>query len=148
MSASKRIVIAENDENDRILMQWAFKRAGLNSLIVFARDGQEAIEFLQKKSDGQTEINARLLLLDLRMPKLDGFEVLKWLQRNRHLRPPHVVVFSSSCDPSDIEQAKALGADDYKVKPHGLQNCMELVREFEMCVFDDDDSAKADSGGF
>jgi len=143
MSAGERILIAENDENDSFSMQWAFKRAGLNNLIIFARDGEEAIELLQKKSAGDAEIDARLLLLDIRMPRLDGFGVLKWLQDNRRFRPAHVVIFSSSCDPWDIERAKELGADDYKVKPHGLENCMELVREFEMRAFEGDDSAKA-----
>ena len=76
-----------------------------------------------------------LVILDIRMPKVDGFEVLKWLQSNRTFRPAHVVVFSSSCDPRDIEQAMALGADDYKMKPLEISAYLELVREFEMRAF-------------
>jgi CheY-like chemotaxis protein len=135
MSAGKRVIIADDDEDDRFLMQWAFGRAGLKKFIVFARDGQELIDLLQMKSAGKVENDPRLLLLDIRMPKLDGFEVLKWLQSNRTFRPAHVVVFSSSCDPKDIEQAMALGADDYKMKPLEISAYLELVREFEMRAF-------------
>jgi CheY-like chemotaxis protein len=135
MSTTKRIIIAENDENDRFLMQWAFGRAGLKESVIFAEDGQEVIDLLQMKLAAKIEANLRLLLLDIRMPKVDGFEVLKWLQDNRTFRPAHVVVFSSSCDPKDIEQAMALGADDYKMKPLEISAYLELVREFEMRAF-------------
>jgi two-component system response regulator len=135
MSASKRVIIAEDNEDDRFLIQWAFGKAGLKNLIVFVRDGQELIELLQLKSAGEVKNDPRLLLLDIRMPKVDGFEVLKWLQSNRTFRPAHVVVFSSSCDPRQIEQAMALGADDYKMKPLEISAYLELVREFEMRAF-------------
>jgi CheY-like chemotaxis protein len=135
MSASKRIIIAEDDEDDRFVVQWAFGRAGLKNLIVFARDGRETVDVLQMKMAGEVKMDARLLLLDIRMPKLDGFGVLKWLQDNRVFRPAQVVVFSSSYDPKDIERAMALGADDYKIKPIELSGYMELVREFEMRAF-------------
>ena len=135
MSAGKRIIIAEDDEDDRFLVQWAFGRAGLKELIVFARDGRETIDFLQMKMAGEVQLDVRLLLLDIGMPKLDGFEVLKWLLDNRVFRPAHVVIFSSSYDPRDIERAMGLGADDYKIKPIELSAYMELVREFEMRAF-------------
>jgi CheY-like chemotaxis protein len=141
MSNSKRIIIADDDENDCFLLRWAFGRAGLKELVVFARDGQEAIHFLQTKLVGESKIEPRLLLLDIRMPRGDGFEVLRWLQNNAACKPPHVVVFSSSCDPRDIAEATALGADEYMVKPCALPDYMELVREFEMRAFDENDSA-------
>jgi len=135
MSASKRIIIADDDANDRYLIQWALGRAGLKGLVHFVRDGQQVIEVLKAKSDGETKVDPRLLLLDIRLPKADGFEVLEWLQNNREFRPAQVVIFSSSCDPKDMEKAKALGADEYLVKPVGLDAYMELVRDFEMRVF-------------
>jgi CheY-like chemotaxis protein len=132
MSVSRKVIVAEDDENERFLMRWAFRKAGLEEVIVFARDGQEAIEVLKMKSGSEGGLDARLLLLDIRMPKVDGFQVLEWLLVNASCRPAHVFVLSSSSDPGDIGQAMALGADGYKIKPHGLPAYVKMIKEFAL----------------
>ena len=118
MSKRPRILIAEDDENDRFLIQRAFDKAGKKAAITFAKDGEETIEILnQTPAKRTTRSQTTLLLLDIKMPRRGGFQVLEWLIDNPVKRPPFVIILTSSFDPGDIERARALGADSYIVKP-------------------------------
>ena len=120
------ILLAEDDENDVFLLRRALEKAGLSDALVVARDGQEAIDYLS--GNGRQHLPG-LLLLDLKMPRLDGFDVLKWLSTRPDLSDLPVVVLSSSCHEADREQARKLGARDYKVKPSDFPKLVGLVRE-------------------
>ena len=115
------VLIAEDDENDRFLIQRAFAKADTGLCITFAGDGEETINYLQQFNPFAGPLQTQppdLLLLDLKMPRLDGFQVLEWFAEYPAHRPARVVVLSSSSDPIDIERARKLGADSYHVKPH------------------------------
>jgi CheY-like chemotaxis protein len=70
-----------------------------------------------------------LLFLDLKMPKVSGFEVLEWLQKHNGLPPIKVVVLSSSNLPGDMQKARALGAHDYRVKPADIDDMIAMVKD-------------------
>ncbi len=123
-----KILIAEDDPNDLLLLKLAFSKAALNNPVSLARDGEEVISYLEGKppySDRSRYPQPDLLLLDLKMPRLDGFAVLEWLLWRPALRPRFVVVFTASDNPEDFRRAQLLGADNYLVKP---QDPGELVR--------------------
>jgi CheY-like chemotaxis protein len=95
-------------------------------------DGQEAIDYL--RGDADYADRARypfpgLLLLDLKMPKVDGFDVLSWLKTRPDLETLAVVVLSSSSREDDIERARELGADDYRVKPADFEDLLALAQD-------------------
>jgi CheY-like chemotaxis protein len=126
------VLIAEDDPNDVFLLKRAFEKAGVNNPVVVARNGQEAIDYLNgsgKFIDRTVHPLPGLMFLDLKMPLVDGFDVLAWL----HTRPMDskvpVVVLSSSNQERDIKQARQMGADDYRVKPQQFEELLEMVRE-------------------
>ena len=93
-------------------------------------DGQEAIDYLRGEPpfmDRGTHPMPQLLLLDLKMPRLNGFEVLSWLKTQPGLRRLLAIVFSSSAEAGDINRAYDLGANSYLVKPHATEQLLELV---------------------
>ncbi len=136
MDNAFRILVAEDDENDVLLLRRAFTTASIEAPVFIARDGQEVVDYLR----GNPPFNnpekfplPNLLLLDLRMPRLDGFQVLEWLQRERELSHIVVVVFSSSSEAQDLQRACRLGANFYVVKPHDireLEHVLERVRDY------------------
>jgi CheY-like chemotaxis protein len=131
-----RILVAEDDDSDVLLLRRALSNAKLDQPVFIARDGQEVMEYLQ----GSPPFNnpekyplPNMLLLDLNMPRLDGFQVLEWLQHQRELSRLVVIVFSSSAESEDLRRACALGANFYIVKPHDikeLEHIMERARDY------------------
>jgi len=125
------VLLAEDDLNDAFLVRRAFKKADLPHRLVHLLDGQQAIEYLSGAAlDGTAITPGRpdLLLLDLKMPKVGGFEVLAWLQQRPELKSMPVVVLSSSDHESDVRQARALGAADYFRKPGDPSELIGIVR--------------------
>ncbi len=125
------ILLAEDDENDVFLLQHAFESAGVSSPLMVVRNGQEAIWYLAGEriyADRTAYPWPHLLLLDLKMPLMDGFDVLTWVQKRR---PKNllVVVLSSSRHEADIRRALDLGAHAYWVKPHDFNQLIASVRE-------------------
>jgi CheY-like chemotaxis protein len=130
MNYSGGILVAEDDSSDAFFLQRAFQRAGIPTTLHFVRDGQEVLEYLrgdQQFADRKAHPFPRLLLLDLKMPRLNGFEVLDWLRRQPSLKRLLVVIFSSSEEIKDINRAYDLGANSYLVKPHAAEDLLELV---------------------
>src|ERR1041385_7784029 len=104
MSAQKTILVADDDSNDIFLLKRAFHKAGVDVHMEFLRDGEQVIRYL-KGSDykGETPI-PELLLLDLKMPRVNGFEVLEWIRRQPGLRRLLIIVLTSSDEPRDINR--------------------------------------------
>ena len=122
-----RILVAEDELGDVLLLRRAFAKAGVNVPVYFAKDGQEVINYLEGKAPFENPITyplPNLLLLDLKLPNVDGFQVLAWLRAQPGLCRMLVVVFSASSNPEDISRAYALGANSYVIKP---QDAGELV---------------------
>src|SRR5689334_20571018 len=131
---SKRVLIAEDDPTDVFLLQRAFAAAEVPATLHIVRDGQEAIDYLEGEAnyaDRQAHPLPDLLLLDLKMPKLNGFDVLSWLRRQPGLKRLLVTVLTSSDQPQDINRAYDLGANSYLLKPHSSENLSELVKHVQ-----------------
>jgi CheY-like chemotaxis protein len=126
------ILAAEADEGDAMLLRLAFKRGGIPHSLLVVHDGQEAVDYLigdPPYADRVIYPLPALLLLDLKMPRLNGFDVLAWWAARPELRSLPVVVLSSSSHETDIDRARKMGAREYIVKPHGFAQLTKLMQE-------------------
>lgn len=112
------IVLVEDSANDAELALLAFKKSGLNLNVRTLRDGAEAVSFFIADDGSVSDIaySVRAIFLDLKMPKLSGFQVLKELREHLELITIPIIVLSSSAVESDIREAYRLGANSYLVK--------------------------------
>ncbi|MEY2427618.1 MAG: hypothetical protein QOJ40_503 [Verrucomicrobiota bacterium] len=126
------VLLVEDDLNDIFLVKRAFKRARLQSPLQVVTDGQEAIHYLRgvgKYADRETHPLPTLIVMDIKMPRKTGFEVLEWVKgQGRPLRRIPVVIVSSSDNPADINQAYELGANAYMVKPMNYREVEHLFQ--------------------
>lgn len=128
------ILLVEDDPNDVLLIQRAFQKAGLHNSLKVVRNGDEAIEYLNGEgdyADRQRFPLPFLVLLDLKMPGTDGFEVLTWARNTPSLKRLLVVVLTSSNLQSDVDKAYDLGANSYLVKPVEFDDMVNLIKRFE-----------------
>jgi CheY-like chemotaxis protein len=126
------ILLADDDENDVFLLQHAHHKGGFPNPLVVVNDGLEACEYLEGEgpyADRKSYPLPILMLLDLKMPRLNGFEVLARLRQ----RPPYdritTIVLSGSEMEADSTRARELGAHEYCVKPSGSQALVKLLRD-------------------
>lgn len=125
------VLVAEDDPNDVFLLRRAFQKAGVFNAVVVAHNGQEAIDYLSGGGAFQNRGDhpfPALMLLDLKMPLVDGFDVLAWLRKHPPTNQLPVVVLSSSNQEKDIERAQQMGASDYCVKPQQFEELVEIVK--------------------
>lgn len=129
--ASPRILLAEDEETEVLLFKLALESAGLSYPVIVIRDGREAIDYLGGYSPYEDRSNhpmPALVILDLKMPRMTGFDVLSWLSSQPQLRYLPAVVLSSSSYPEDIKKATQLGAREYYIKPHTLVELGKLLQ--------------------
>ncbi len=129
--ANNTVLYVEDEENDVLLMEMAFRRAGLDSALRVVGTGQAAIEYLS--GGGQYVERTRfpiphLVLLDLNLPILPGFDVLRWMKKQPALAHLPVVIFSSSSRDEDKDTARELGAHDYLEKPQTIGGFADVVQ--------------------
>ena len=134
------ILLAEDDLNDLLLMQRALDRAGFLNPVLPVRDGREIVEYLE----GRGEFSQRdkhplpgLVLLDLKMPVMDGLDVLAWLRAHPQFDTLPVVVLTSSLLADDIHKSRALGVYDYRVKPQAFEDLVRLLDDVRKCWLDE-----------
>ena len=123
------ILLVEDREDDVILIRKAFQKAGLTNPFQLARDGEEAIAYLSgegKFSNREEFPLPWLVLLDLKMPKIDGFEVLTWIRGQPSLSRIIVLVLTSSEYIRDVDRAYKLGANSFLVKPLDFDNAVQM----------------------
>jgi CheY-like chemotaxis protein len=140
-SAVKRspILFAEDSADDVFFMQLALETAALPYPLCVVRDGQGVIDYLngdQPYTDRRLHPLPALLLMDIKMPRLDGFAVLAWLQTRPDLDHIPVLVFTGSDLQSDRDKACALGADEYHVKPGSPLHPEKLIQSLRELLFD------------
>ena len=129
-------MLVEDDENDVLIMTMTLKKVGLTCPICVARDGREALDFLSgtgKFADRHEYPLPYLILLDLKLPRVLGLEVLKWLRERPEFDSTIVLMLSSSPMPEDIQNAYHLRANGYLVKPSGvekLQVMAQVIKDF------------------
>jgi CheY-like chemotaxis protein len=131
MKSRYSFLVAEDDENDVFFLRRAFQQAKIENPLHVVRDGQEAIDYLSgegKFSDRSLYPLPHLFILDLKMPRKTGLDVLTWLQEQPELRCLPVLVLSSSAHRTDIERAYELGANAFVVKPASLEKRVELAQ--------------------
>jgi two-component system response regulator len=118
------VLYAEDEENDVFFMQEAWKRAEVRNPLIALPDGAAVIDYLN-----HLKPKPSLLLMDLKMPRTDGFAVLAWLKKRRKWRDSlPVIVLSSSGQEKDIKRALDMGAHEYLMKPNGMENLVAVVR--------------------
>lgn len=113
MNKLATILVADDDDDDRFLVQSALEDCGVINPIVFMKDGRALIDYLRYNNAAIVG----LILLDLNMPCMDGREVLRILKSDEQLRKIPVVVLTTSKSVEDIEECYAIGANCYVVKP-------------------------------
>jgi CheY-like chemotaxis protein len=132
MSAkSPSILLAEDEESDVMMFQLALKRGGMSFPVIITRDGQEAVDYLSGRQPYQDRTAyplPSLIILDLKMPRLSGFDVLSWLNSSPDIKQIPAVVLSSSSYAQDIHHATQLGAREYYIKPHSVTELSRLLQ--------------------
>jgi CheY-like chemotaxis protein len=126
------VLLVEDLEDDAFFFRLAIKRAGLNPTIHVAGDGLEAIDYFSNTgrfADATLYHQPDLVFLDLKMPNLNGFEVLEWIGQHYTNPPFRVVVLTGSEEPGDQARARELGASGYLVKPAPAKVLREFFRE-------------------
>lgn len=126
---TKLLILIEDDANDVLLFQKAISKSGLNIELVILRDGEKAISYLSGKNDYDITQNPDLIILDLKLPRKSGFEVLEWIKNNANLQSTPVVILSSSKQTQDVNAAYKLGANSYLVKPTGFTELNNLIND-------------------
>lgn len=131
MDTFKRILLVEDDPNDIELTLTALDGYNLANSVVVARDGAEAMDYLYCRGafTERQEGNPVVILLDLKMPKIDGIEVLRLIKADEQLRLVPVVIMTSSRESQDLEQCYKLGANAYVVKPVRFPEFVEAVKQ-------------------
>lgn len=129
---SRAILLVEDNEDDVFFLRSAMKKAGWNHALTVAGNGRDAIELLTRYASGDpTLARLSLVLLDLKMPFVNGLEVLEWVRTQHALRFLPIVVLTSSEQEGDIEAAYRLGAASFLVKPSQSEALGNLVRAIE-----------------
>jgi two-component system response regulator len=126
------ILLVEDNPNDVKLTMNAFKTANLANSVHVARDGVEALEFLfgaALNSDEKLQERPKLILLDLKLPRLDGHEVLKRIKGDPRTSAIPVVILTSSAEERDVMRTYQVGANSYIVKPVDFEQFTESVRD-------------------
>jgi CheY-like chemotaxis protein len=134
-SISTTWLIAEDNEDDYILLRRAFRKVAPQTKLQWVKDGVEARSYLSGEAPFEDRTVFPLpsvILADLKMPRCNGFELLKWTRTRPDLKSLRFIVFSSSDQPSDVALAYQLGANWYLTKPVELEQLVEmLARLFE-----------------
>lgn len=126
------ILLVEDNVNDAEMTMRALKKARIANNVLHLKNGAEALDFIfgRNKYEGRdTDNKPRLILLDLKMPKVDGIEVLQQLKNSELAKVIPVVVLTSSSEHPDIEECYKLGVNSYIVKPVGFENFTQAITE-------------------
>ncbi len=140
MDTDLPILIAEDDENDAFILQRALRNAGFHNPFHISPDGADVIRYLKGEApyhDREKFHFPRIIITDLKMPNIDGFELLEWLKNHEHCNIIPRLVFSSSQQPQDVSRAYRLGANSYLLKPATFEELVEqlkvVLRYWNLC---------------
>ncbi len=125
------ILLVEDNPDDIMITKRAFAKGRILNKLFVAENGEEAIEFLRKRGKYKDAPTPTLVLLDLKMPKMNGFDVLEQIKGDKELKSIPIVVLTSSERDKDIEKAYKLGCNSYIVKPVSFENFIKTVVEIK-----------------
>jgi CheY-like chemotaxis protein len=129
-SSHYSILLVEDDSNDVFLIQRAFRRAQIVNYIHVVQDGDEAVEYFEgqgKYRDRNAYPLPNLVLLDLKLPRRSGLEVLEWLKKQPIFKKIPVVVLTSSQEHIDLERAYEIGVNSYLIKPVTFDALVSMI---------------------
>ena len=128
MGTKNRILVVEDDSEHVRLLQLAFEEANLTVPLDITKNGIEALEFLDRRGAFAKAVWPALMLLDLNMAKMDGWEVLRRVRKRRIKFPLPIIIFSSTDDKDQILRAYALGANAFITKPMGFDGWINVAK--------------------
>lgn len=134
MNLSNTILLVEDDRDDVFIFKRALEAARIGNPLVVVRNGQEAVEYLSHEgayTDQEKHPLPFVIFLDLKLPYLDGFEVLAWIRQQPVLRPIVVVVLTGSDEIRDHQKAYTLGARSYLVKPPQAEHILQFMESMK-----------------
>jgi CheY-like chemotaxis protein len=131
MAELKRILLAEDNPKDVELTLTALEEHNLANEVVVVHDGAEALDYLYRRGKFalRADANPAVVLLDLKMPKVDGLEVLRTIKADKGLQAIPVVILTSSREEKDLVESYKLGVNAYVVKPVDFQQFVDAVKE-------------------
>jgi len=131
MAELKRILLAEDNPKDVELTLTALDEHNLANVVVVVNDGAEALDYLYRrgKFSMRADNDPAVVLLDLKMPKVDGLEVLRTIKNDSNLKTIPLVILTSSREEKDLVESYKLGVNAYVVKPVNFQQFIEAVKE-------------------
>lgn len=130
-----QIILVEDSTDDAELTMRSLKKSNVVNDIVWLKDGEEALNYLLRKehyAERDLLRKPKLILLDLKLPKVSGIEVLEVIKKNEELKTIPVVVMTSSRENQDLEKCYQLGVNSYVVKPINFNKFMNLANEVSM----------------
>lgn len=127
MSVTKKILMVDDDAEDRMLMQEMFSEIGAPDVAHYEESGEKALSYLENLSTEELPV---IIVLDQNMPRLNGTQVLKLLKSNERLKDITVIIYSTSVNHIEKEQTLKLGAHSYVIKPSSYEDCLEKARYF------------------
>ena len=124
------IIMAEDDAGHANLIKKNLKRAGITNEIIHFEDGHYVLDFLKCEGDGPHRVKdtAYLLLLDIRMPQMDGVEVLKEIKKDSELKKMPVIMITTTDDPKEVEECHLIGCSSYITKPIDYDNFVDAIK--------------------
>lgn len=130
------IVLAEDDDGHARLIAEHFEEAGVSNTLIRLRDGREALDFFFRAGAGPRAEpgTGYLLLLDIKMPGVDGFEVLRRLKADENLKKLPVIMLTTTDDPRDIEACYKAGCSSYLTKPVAFSQFAEVIKRLGLFI--------------
>jgi CheY-like chemotaxis protein len=131
MNETHTILLVDDSQNDLLLLRRAFRKAEFNSRLQDLHNGEEAIAYL--RADGPYGDRVKFppgtaMLLDLNMPKKNGFDVLEWRRSQPQLKSLPIIILTASRRMEDVERAFDLGANSFLVKPSAMEDLTAMIR--------------------
>lgn len=125
------ILIAEDDEGHALLIRKNLERSGVKNQTLHFMDGQEVLDFLFMKGQGphRSPESSYLLLLDIKMPRVDGLEVLRQIKADAELRKIPVIMVTTTDDPREVDHCHSLGCNSYITKPVVYENFVSAIKQ-------------------
>jgi CheY-like chemotaxis protein len=124
-------LMAEDSPDDILITKRAWKKGNIKNKLYIVNNGEETLDFLYKKGEYVDAPSISLMLLDLNMPKMNGFEVLEAIKKDTGLKSIPVIVLTTSNRDEDIQRAYYLGCNSYIVKPVNYDNFLKAVLEIQ-----------------
>jgi len=128
MNKELKIILAEDDEGHATLIQRNLRRSGLMNEIHHFTDGQQALDYLEEMKMKKSDLPA-LLLLDIKMPKVNGIDVLRKVKGDPVLKKMPVIMITTTDDPREIARCHELGCSNYIKKPIDYENFVDAIRK-------------------